>query len=38
MREDVVVPMILQPFLSGLDAIHRRGLIHRDIKVNKLLM
>ena len=34
MTEDVAVPLILQPFLSGLDAIHRRGLIHRDIKVS----
>ena len=38
MREEVVVPMILQPFLSGLDAIHRRGLIHRDIKASSGLI
>ena len=32
LSEEVAVPLILEPFMGGLQAIHDKGLIHRDIK------
>ncbi|KAL6758010.1 kinase-like domain-containing protein [Haematococcus lacustris] len=36
--EEVAVPLIMEPFLSGLSIIHERGLIHRDIKPENILL
>lgn len=35
--EELLVPLILEPFMSGLKMIHSMGLIHRDIKVGQKL-
>ncbi len=37
LTEDLIVTLIMEPFLSGMAAIHSQGLIHRDIKVSCLL-
>ncbi|GFH26984.1 protein kinase domain-containing protein [Haematococcus lacustris] len=38
LSEEVAVPLILEPFLSGLRLIHEQGLIHRDIKPENILL
>ena len=38
MAEELAVPLILQPFLSGLADLHTKGLIHRDIKPENILI
>jgi aurora kinase len=38
MAEELAVPLILQPFFSGLADLHAKGLIHRDIKPENILI